>query len=910
MAITRTFLGWSEPILSAAIKYLVAQHRGGHTLNFKDISCALPGRRAGRKLLELLALEGEKLGLPVIPPRIVTTGSLPELLLGIKKGEDSDLLRQSVWYAVLGQASSEELAGLFPKVTGGDSSFEMTRWEIAEYLDSLRREVGGAAKTFGDIPPLVEVGGSEERWQKLAVLENRYLSLLKSLGLQEGLAARAKSLQESPPYAGKVYLIGLSELNQITKDCLKRSLNVHSLIGAPESEADLFDEFGCVHLHKWSNRHVPLALDALNRADRMEDEAGLLLKELGALSRGNASSDCTIGLLDTAILPVLSEELGRAGINIRPPEGDKYKDSLPCTFLGSFVRFVEEPTVLNLGGLLRHPLSASLSKELSIDELLKKLDSYQERHFQNRIAGEIFGDSARDLQKALQDILALVFSVPKHISPLTAWRDEISRILGQVLGDRLQKESIEAEALERLAEFFNRADELPDSLVPKVRCTTAIRLALSSLANHGAPPKEHGTPMEAIGWLELFHDDAPNIFVTGFHEYALPEAINEDPVLPDGLRQRAGIQCNNSRYARDAFLVTALIKSRKTVKFSYSVLDNDGVERGASRLLYASPDSEIPARVAEVLKPGKVAIGSGDTKFELGWLNNLIPTETPKVDNLSVTDFAVYQDCPYNFYLTRLLRLRAVSDQNQELDALNFGTALHDILQRFAIHSEGKGSMTQEQIYEELLRITDEVWLKRFGSQALPAVYVQKEVIKERLWVWAAKQSELFSQGWQIHRTELQVGAGTLELAIADNKKISVIGRIDRIDYNERLNSYRIIDYKTGQKAVDANFALDRNGQWKDLQLPLYYFMLRNLKFEGEISFGYFNLSGEHASSGLEIIKADMTALDQALVKATDIAKQITSGAFWPPSSQRESFDTSLKLILNQISIIPQGGVI
>lgn len=909
MGIKRTFLGWSEPIISASIKFLVAQHRGTRALDFKDVSCALPGRRAGRKLLELLALEGEKLGLPVIPPRIVTTGSLPELLLGIQKGEESDLLRQAVWYAVLGQATEDELRGLFPKVVGGDSSFELTRWEIAEYLDSLRKEVGGAAKSFAEISPLVEVGGSEERWQKLAALEKRYLALADTLGIQDSLSQRMKALSRATSQVGTVYLIGLSDLNLITKECLKRARNVTVLIGAPESGQDLFDEFGCVSIKKWENHHVPLNLSSLNRADRMEDEAGLLIQELDSVSRNYATSDCTIGLLDTAILPVLSEELGRVGINIRPPEGDKYKDSLPCTFLGIFIRFVEEPTVLNLGTLLRHPLAASLYKELAIDDLLKKLDAYQERHFQNRVSGEIFGDTAQDLQKALKDILALAISTPKKLDPLTAWRGEIPRILSPVLGDKIKKDSIEAEALAKLSEFFDKAEELPASLIPKVSFTTALRLALNYLANQGVSPHERGASIEAVGWLELFHDDAQNIFVTGFHERALPEAINEDPVLPDSLRQKVGIQCNNSRFARDAFLVTALINSRANVKFSYAVLDRDGVERGASRLLYACPDSEIPARVAESLKPGKVALSSHTNSRDPSWLAKLVPSEKPKLEHLSVTDFAVYQDCPYNYYLTRYLRLRGVSDQNQELDALNFGTAMHDILQRFAIRSEGKGEMTQELIYEELLRITDELWLTRFGTEALPAVYVQKEVIKERLWVWAGKQSELFNQGWKIHRTELQVGAGTLELELADSKKISVIGRIDRIDFNERDNSYRIIDYKTGQKAVDNKSVVGRDGQWWDLQLPLYYFMLRSLKFSGDISLGYFNLSGEHASSGLEVIKTDLQSLNQALAKANEVAQKILAGVFWPPSSKREPFDTSLKLILNQLELVSQEGI-
>jgi hypothetical protein len=166
--------------------------------------------------------------------------------------------------------------------------------------------------------------------------------------------------------------------------------------------------------------------------------------------------------------------------------------------------------------------------------------------------------------------------------------------------------------------------------------------------------------------------------------------------------------------------------------------------------------------------------------------------------------------------------------------------------------------------------------------------------------VWAKHQAELFSEGWRIHAFEEPIRKGTFELDLESGQKVSVVGRIDRIDFNQTTNSYRVIDYKTSESAREAKSTKTKKA-WKDLQLPLYYWIAKGLGLGENISVAYMNISGDHAASGItELANADF---DQALDQAKAIAELIISRKLWPAIAKTEPFDESMRYITNQLSL-------
>ena len=54
MPITRKFLDWQTPALSAAVDHFVERYRTGNAIDLRNVVAVVPGARAGRRLLEIL----------------------------------------------------------------------------------------------------------------------------------------------------------------------------------------------------------------------------------------------------------------------------------------------------------------------------------------------------------------------------------------------------------------------------------------------------------------------------------------------------------------------------------------------------------------------------------------------------------------------------------------------------------------------------------------------------------------------------------------------------------------------------------------------------------------------------------------------------------------------------------------
>ena len=77
-----------------------------------------------------------------------------------------------------------------------------------------------------------------------------------------------------------------------------------------------------------------------------------------------------------------------------------------------------------------------------------------------------------------------------------------------------------------------------------------------------------------------------------------------------------------------------------------------------------------------------------------------------------------------------------------------------------------------------------------------------------------------------------------------DDGPISLIGRIDRIDVNERTGEVAVLDYKSSDSAKSPDqVPSSRSGcstrRWIDFQLPLYRYLVRSLGLPEPVQLGY-----------------------------------------------------------------------
>ena len=315
------------------------------------------------------------------------------------------------------------------------------------------------------------------------------------------------------------------------------------------------------------------------------------------------------------------------------------------------------------------------------------------------------------------------------------------------------------------------------------------------------PPAPSGADeptVELLGWLELLLDDAPFAVVTGFNEGRVPESSDTDSLLPDSLRARLGLPCDERRQARDHHLLAGLLASGKDVHFVSGRRTRDGDPLFPSRLAFAAPEAEAVERVRHAQREARFAPTEREDAGPVTLPPVVQPREAPDV--FTVTSFSQHLESPILFHLRRQLRLETVDDRAAELDALGFGNLAHDVLEAFG-RSALKASPDAEAIEGFLVDRLHRARAERFPASVLASVPLQMRQLERRFQEFAAFQARRAREGWSIEAVEWSPGLdvpegeeidgrrrGMVRLDMgADEAPVWIKGKIDRIERHERV---------------------------------------------------------------------------------------------------------------------------
>jgi hypothetical protein len=478
--------------------------------------------------------------------------------------------------------------------------------------------------------------------------------------------------------------------------------------------------------------------------------------------------------------------------------------------------------------------------------------------------------------------------------PLAAWAPEMLALLAEVYGDAAPDPGVSAgrrliDTCEQLRDVADELYRLPPRLDETCDAATAIRILLDEAQGKALTPDPERGAVDLLGWLELRLDDAPVAIVTGFNEPFLPESTNAHPFLPNALRERLGLVDNAARYARDAYELTALLRSRERVRVIAGRRSATGDPLRPSRLMFAVEGPALADRVVRFYADDHSPHAAAAAVNEADGGRFAMPAEpllraNEPVEVLRVTDFHRLLQDPYGFALERVLRLEARDDAAREMDGLRFGNLAHEVLEAFARTSEIT-SPEEDAVRRRLDSILDETVLARFGKRAFPAVRVQTEQLRARLHAFARWQAEWVADGWRVVGAECSTPEGGVPFEV-DGEPIRITGRIDRIDHHAATGRWALLDYKTGDEGREPE-KTHRAGrgearQWIDLQLPLYRHLLPHLlDSEGrplyspgsadEILLGYLLLPRQLAAVGLkpaEWSAAELASADECAREA------------------------------------------
>lgn len=855
----------------------------------------VPTSQSGRRLREALAGEAGA----ILAPKFMTPGSLLHPA-GVETAPD--WVEQLAWLEVLeGVRDWSPYEGLFPKAPeiSGKGSFMALAgefWKLRRALQENGRTLATAARRLKD-------SIEEERWEALALLETKVEERLRRWQLTSRSETLSRGL--ALPEATVIVLAGVFELPPVLAEAFSKArVPVVSLIPAPGELAGEFDEFGRPD-EVWKEEPIPwpgkerggvlLAADAHQQA----------IEALRAADAGGFSSDeVALGTGDPEVGTELERIFTQAGWTAWHPTTTGVLSGLARWFT-VWIPWLREPTFTAVADLLALPETgilvggnragkartlAKLCDEqmmLSPDDLKRVVEKGEFRHEGER---EAAGDLAEAVEK------------------LSRWR---ASLLAADFGKALLKllevlanvgEETATSATEIATWFENAGTFIRQS---KRGCVFWIELMLSNLPDV-SPEVPDDRVIDIQGWLELLHEPGRHLILCGLNEGRVPAPGGGEPWLGEAVRKELGLITQDQRVARDAFLLSAMIRARLAdgrVDLICGKTSGDGDALRPSRLLLLSEPEELPSRVKLLFREIEPAEAGLVSHLDWQWKT---PVVEPK-ERHSITSLAAYLQCPFRYYLKHALRMRQGAGGRYEWRENEFGTALHTVMERWGMDEEARDLTSRDKLEKWLSAELDRLVRETYGDAVPLAVRIQSQSLHKRLGWLARIQAGEREKGWKVTEVEK-----AFEISIGG---ALVTGKIDRIEVNERDGRIRVIDYKTGKardvmeahrkvilgertfvpphlgKEGAAFFEAEVKGKtarcfWTNLQLPLYS---HALSAAGGVLVvpGYFNLGSTEGEAELkEWEDFGDDEVESAVGCAEWVVGKIRERVFWPPSER------------------------
>ena len=911
MAIPRTFLDWSQPALPQAADWLIRDARMMSHVDLSNTIVVVPGKRAGRRLLELLIERTQQHGWRFSRPTVTTVGQLPELLYEPKFPFASELVQRLAWTHALRRTDRRELSRVIPKLPDEKDD---ARWlELGELLSKQHRELAADGLNFADV---AEKGVRREsrRWSVLRTVQESYLRLLDDLALWDLQTARLFAIEHrefaaesSLRASASIVLLGTVDMNVATRHVVEQIADrVTVLIHAPETEKSGFDKLGCLRTDKWTTRAIPIRDEQLLLADDPDDQAAVVAGCLGGFDGKYRADEITIGVCDEHIVRNLQGHLNHLDVPTRWLVAQEITETLPCRFLSALADYLDDEKFSRFATLVRHAdVESWLLRKDANPAWLTELDRYFDRHLPSQM-GEWLGQEEKHQQ--IRNVHALVEQTTRVLrrgrrSPAD-WSPLVLRVIldlydGVEFDRDVPEEAATVSALQQVHKVLLDLTRIPQEITLKLTTSETVRLVLDQLSGESLISEPDEAAIEMLGWLELPLDDAPAAIVTSFNDGFVPRSITSDLFLPNDLRRTLGLVDSARYFARDAYALSAVLASREDVRFLVPRRGLEDQPQLPSRLLFTSGGRETAERCiaffgeAPEAEPAlritvaRQASGAGHFKVP-------VPSPDETVTAVSVTAFRTYLECPYRFYLRHVLKLERLDDSSVELNPMQFGNLAHSVLDWFG-KSELKSSVDAGQIRRSLESRLDWIARQDYGQQRLAAIEIQLLQMRRRLAAFADWQAERASAGWVIQHVEAEQRE-PVKLQTDDGRVIELRGRIDRIDYHPEKNEWEIFDYKTSETERNPRQAhqkktRDGNCEWVDLQLPLYRHLAKPLGVSVP-RLGYIVLPKDRDT--VRAIYADWspTELSEADTEARRVARRILNKEFLPVASlKRESDD-------------------
>jgi ATP-dependent helicase/nuclease subunit B len=915
------YLGWDQPFLWSIVSWL-SEKPLKSPYDFRGILLVLPSKRAGRRLLELLAGKSEESGNILIPPQIILVHDLGSLLSNKKNISPSE--RNLIWNEVL--SSHSTLLKEFYS-TSDDSVTKHLSPQLVQYLDRLRTQLGSYLIRPQEIisNPVYDASENQVRqWEVIGKLFSAFEDTLDRLSLTDEVHSSARLLNQDSNTITEEYseiiLLGCTNLTPLQKRSLQ-NLNAEQLsivLFAPEVHEKGFTHIGELVPEYWSK----ISSERLSPEVLLFADSPIELSEKLADASEKASqekvplSHITLGMLEPDLIAPTMYALERKGLSGSAPGTRHAKDSLLGSWLLSISQiwaYGDEATA----HFLKHPLTTIL--------LNRKRKSEAEAFSKGCIS------RAADILfiETLHSSLSTLEKLPPKV------QNDLLFVKEYLLENNLSKKS----GKQTLAEFCasmqalllhlfdedeskNNFKDVPGTEINEILTILESYASFSEIFTSPITSKDfyfllkdrlfktelppiEDEGVELLGWFELLFDDSSVKIISGCNEEYLPEKLALDPLLPNPLRQTLALETNEYLHARDNYQMTCILESTPQVTLIASRKSSQGERLKLSRLVIPQDDDLF----CEVLNQYYLVTKSTTSNAHKSELpQSFIPPSTPyknfPLRHLSASAIKKYLRCPYEFYLTTILRAQHYDFFAREISPPMLGTLIHECSKYVGEYTRNLTTGSENEIRNAIHEFITRETRSRFGLHPSVSITLQIENIKRKLSLFSKWAQETSQDGWRNIACESKL-ASEASITLSNNEQIPFTGIIDRIDFHKGTNTLRIIDIKTSDTPYTFKECLKKD-TWIDPQLPLYaYFTSQflhtlNYQFDSspQIELALISLN---KTSDISVTTHPYSPDDGEESKkiACEVGEKILHAEFWPPQNlnpvlERKIFGSSL----------------
>lgn len=355
-----------------------------------------------------------------------------------------------------------------------------------------------------------------------------------------------------------------------------------------------------------------------------------------------------------------------------------------------------------------------------------------------------------------------------------------------------------------------------------------------------------------------------------------PLADGEKPLLTSAFFERVRMRTGDQPWPDTAGIIPA---SRRTAAVRAGTDIRD--EKCCAALSLIPDSQEISDLVERINMERFYRRGSCDSPYD-GILSDesirtVLAERYGPAHVYSPTSLETYASCPFEYFLNRVINLKALPEVEPNLSASDRGTAIHDILSTFyrQWRATGQTRVNPASLVDAtdmILRIATEeldtysfqspLWdatrILMLGDRHTGPGYFERFLEQESDESDSPLVPSLFEYSFGMGTTESDDPASSpepVELVSPDGERTAFIrGRIDRIDLTPDGN-FLIYDYKSGLQHPTKGDIEDGTA----LQLPLYLLAFEKITGNHGIGGGYYTIRREVDRS---IVLAEAAAKD------------------------------------------------